>query len=161
MRDRAEDDESHLKRVARRPAPIKNADKANSGRNQKKKNQKKNRETSKCLGRFQPGHLGKKGDGPAFVCLVSCVSVFVCVSLSLRVSVCHTVSCLPVCLCARSREKTGGRSSCVTCKHTRVSPLSLSYIYSRSSRRASRPHTIDVFGNNTPSTKELRPQRRP
>ena len=81
MRDRAEDDESHLKRVARRPAPIKNADKANSGGNQKKKT-KKNRETSKCLGRFQPGHLGKKGDGPAFVCLVSCVSVFVCVSLS-------------------------------------------------------------------------------
>ena len=48
----------------------------------KKKKTKKNRETSKCLGRFQPGHLGKKGDGPAFVCLVSCVSVFVCVSLS-------------------------------------------------------------------------------
>ena len=41
MRDRAEDDESHLKRVARRPAPIKNADKANSGGNQKKKKQKK------------------------------------------------------------------------------------------------------------------------
>ena len=90
MRDRAEDDESHLKRVARRPAPIKNADKANSGGNQKKKNQKKS-------GNFQvpwpvpAGPSGQKGRRTG-IRLPSELCVCVCVRLSLSPSECVSYS---------------------------------------------------------------------